>query len=521
MWTKYILFLGIFCLGNSYTIAQNEAVTCDLLHLYQLTLANSPTVQRQEIRNQIVKTGKQTARSQFDYQLVSDVSLSRSSYNFYEADPLRALIGNTMNTNNFSLSTGVQRTFRTGTTANVGLQYQRVSDSNPINGFSETIGAFIPDNTTTTSLSITQPLLRGRGRDIVTANEEVAELNLAQQQQNAHFVISGQVLTTVNAYWQYFSATESLKIYQDNEERVMAVLDMTKELVNADKKPAGDLTQIQADVLDKERQTILAAQNVYSAQQNLGRSIGLETSESQEIGLPLSNFPRLDEGQEVPSLESLLTLARAHRADLKALEKSLEVQQLQVRVAENNIKQQLNLRAFSSYGGAAMGNGVDRFLTALGNYEGRNYQIGVGMEYIFPINNNQAEAALLNAQLTYADQETYQKDQIRNIELNVSIAYNNYLNSIDALKKSSESLAYYEEVFTNEQYKFQNGLTTLLNLILLQERLTFAQLDYIKSQQQYAMAISNLRYETGTLYPSDAPVGFDEEVFYTLPGTKY
>lgn len=492
-----------------------------MTNLYQLTLINSPTVKRQSIRNQIVETGKQTARSQFDYQLVSDLSLSRSAYNLFDADPRRSLVGNTINTNNFALSAGVQRTFRTGTTANVGVEYQRLSDSYPLNGFGESIGAFMPDNATTTSFSLTQPLLRGRGRSIVTANETMAELNLQSQLQNAQFVTSGQVLTTVNSYWQYFSASESYKVYQDNEERVKVVLDITEELVKADKKPIGDLTQIQADVVDKERQTILAAQNVYAAKQNLGRSLGLQTTESGQIGEPVSRFPQLDEGQTIPSLEEMLAIARTNRADLKALEKALEMQKIQLQVAENNTQQQLNLTAFSSYGGSAMGGGVDRFFRALSNEQGRNYQLGLGLGYVFPINNNQAEASLLNAQLQYADQETYQRDQIRNIELNVSIAYNNYLNTIAALKKSRESLVYYEEVFTNEQYKFQNGLTTLLNLILLQERLTFAQLDYIQSQQQYAVAISNLRYETGTLFTSNSTDSntaiFDETVFYTLP----
>lgn len=521
MWTKYLLFLGILCLGNSSLLAQSEEIPCDLTNLYQLTLSNSPTVQRQNIRNQIVETSRQTARSQFDYQLVSDLSLSRSGYNLFNADPRRNLVGNTINTNNFTLSAGVQRTFRTGTIANASVDYQRVSDSYPLNGFGESIGAFTPDNATTTRLSVTQPLLRGRGRNIVTANEEAAELNLESQRQNGHFITSGQLLTTVNSYWQYFSASESLKVYQDNEERVRAVLGITEELVKADKKPVGDLTQIQADVLDKERQTILAAQNVYAAQQNLGRSLGLEIAASGQIGQPVSNFPRLSADADQPSLEDMLTIARANRTDLKALVKSLEVQQIQLRVAENNVKQQLNLTGFANYGGAAMGSGVDRFFSALGNQEGRNYQLGVGLGYVFPINNNQAEAGLLNAQLQYADQETFQRDQIRNIELNVSIAYNNYLNTISALEKSRESLVYYEEVFTNEQFKFQNGLTTLLNLIILQERLTFSQLDYIQSQQQYAVAISNLRYETGTLYVVDESTSntavLEEEVFYTLP----
>ncbi|MEM6379978.1 MAG: TolC family protein, partial [Bacteroidota bacterium] len=98
------------------------------------------------------------------------------------------------------------------------------------------------------------------------------------------------------------------------------------------------------------------------------------------------------------------------------------------------------------------------------------------------------------------------------------IAYNNLLNSVEAVKKSEQALRYYENVFENEQIKFQNGLTTLLNLILFQERLTFAQLDYIRNQQQFAIALSNLRYETGTIFSSEvANSQFDSAIFYSLP----
>jgi len=181
----------------------------------------------------------------------------------------------------------------------------------------------------------------------------------------------------------------------------------------------------------------------------------------------------------------------------------------------------LDITAFVTYGGTGTGNSLTRIFSALGQQEGRNYQAGIGLSYVFPVNNNAAEAALLSNQLQYADREIQIKNQIRNIELNVSIAYNNFLNSIEALKKSKQSLVYSEEVFQNEQFKFQTGLTTLLNLILFQERLTFAQLDYIQNQQQFAIAIANLRYETGTLFTHEqgtsqnTPV--DLEIFYSLP----
>jgi outer membrane protein TolC len=53
---------------------------------------------------------------------------------------------------------------------------------------------------------------------------------------------------------------------------------------------------------------------------------------------------------------------------------------------------------------------------------------------------------------------------------------------------------------------------------LFQERLTSAELEYLKSQQNFATAIINLRHETGTLIESDAN-GYlvRKENYYTIP----
>lgn len=506
---------------GAHLLAQSKPVSADLVSLYQLTLNSSPTVQRQQIQTQIAETARQSARSQFDYVLRSDLNASRAGFNLLAPDPRRAIVGGDINTNDLTLSAQLQRTFRSGTVASVGLNYQRVADSYPLTVFNEEVGAYFANNATSTNFMISQPLLRGRGRHIVIANETLAEQGWESQQESAVFITSGQLLNTIVAYWQYRSAHESLTALQQNEARVRSVLDMTEQLVAADKKPGGDLVQIRADLKDKERQTVQGQQILYAARQNLGRSLGLTAEDSDNIGDPLSAFPTLEEQATPPDLEALLDLARQERADLRALGLLLKQQATQLEVAQNNLKPQLNLNLFGSYGGSAMGNGVDRFLRALTNEQGRQTQAGIGLSYLFPLNNNLAEANLLNTQLQIADQETFLRDQIRNIELNVSIAYNNYTNSVEMVRKAKESLDYYEEVFDNEQYKFQNGLTTLLNLILLQERLTFAQLDYIGARQQYASAIGELRYETGTLY-SDQDRNVDSQtvdisLFYSLP----
>ena len=89
------------------------------------------------------------------------------------------------------------------------------------------------------------------------------------------------------------------------------------------------------------------------------------------------------------------------------------------------------------------------------------------------------------------------------------------------LQKAEETLGYYQNVFSNEQVKFQNGLTTLLNLILFQERLTFAQLEHLQAQQQFATAIINLRHETGTLITIQenrlVVSSITNDIYYTIP----
>ena len=520
MWSRYI-FLCCFLAGANLLFGQADKISCDLTNLYQLTFNQSPTLQRQHIQNRSAEVNKQTAASLFDYQLFSNLSLNRSGVNLFNADPRKDIIGNQAITNNIGLSGEVQKTFRSGLTVNAGIEYSRIADNFPFNSFNENVGAFVSNNNTSTTISVSQPLLRGRGRSITTANEKIAAISVENQLYTSSFVASSELFNMVLGYWQYLGAQKGVDIFQANEARVNKVLDVTTELVKADKRPKSDLIQIQADLKDRERQTIVAQQQLYTARQNLGRQVGLSTVESENIGFPLDDFPVLEAVSTATDLQELLTIAHENRTDLKALGKTLEIAEVSLEVANNNLKPQLDVTAFITYGGTDTGNSLTRFFSALGQQEGRNYQAGLGLSYVFPVNNNAAEAALLNNQLQYSDREIQIRNQIRNIELNVSIAYNNFSNSIEALKKSKQSLTYFKKVFQNEQLKFQMGLTTLLDLILFQERLTFAELDYIQNQQQFAIAISNLRFETGTLFTHEQAQtqnkSIDLDLFYSLP----
>lgn len=518
-----IIILTIFALNCLRLSAQStsKAVPGDLQYLSELTLGRSPIIQRQRFQIDRAKSTLQIAKSAFDYLLSSQIGYDLGRYSLFDADPREEIIGEQLESNNFAFSSGLQRTFRTGLTANASLDYSRTSDNFPLNEFSQQVGAYFPNNYSGARFSLSQPLLRGRGRQYAAGNEQASAINVQSTQFNLLFVSSGELQGMVLAYWQYLAHYQSVAIYQQNETRVRQVLEITKELVEADKKPAGDLVQIQADLADKERQTLLARQQLYSSRQNLGRYIGLSEAESEQIGTPTSDFPTLTASgySDQVQLADMIELAHQRRADLKSIAKTQESLEIGLSLANNSLKPQLDVGGFVSYGGAAPGPGSLQFVNALGEREGRNVQFGVSLNYLFPLNNNRAQGNVLASKVGVSDQEVLLANQIRNIDLNVSIAFNNLKNSVLTLEKARQTLDRYQQVFDSEQVKFQNGLTTILNLILFQERLTFAQLDYLSSQQQFARALIQLRYETGTLLSegTDLVTPMGRETFYALP----
>ncbi|PTX62145.1 outer membrane protein TolC [Kordia periserrulae] len=514
-----LLSLLVFSVCISY--GQNT-IPADIVTLSELTFGTNPIIKRNILTVSNAEGGLKIQTSAFDYQLTSGLSLTRNNLNPFEADPRSSFLTGDLNSRFTGASVGLQRKFRSSFTVNLSVDYTMMNDNFPLNRFNQDVGAFTQEHIVTSTLSLTQPLLRGRGKKIATALEEASKLNLESVDDNAEFANSFELLQLGTAYWQYVAAYKSLEVFEQNEARVRRVLEITQELVKADKKPAGDLAQIQADLASQERQTKVAEQALYSAKLNLGRVIGISEEESKRLGNPADEFPSIIESGYVNNLniDDFKEIAQNNRLDIIAAKKTQEAIELQLNLAQNDKQPQLDLTGFVSYGGMNMGNGLDRALATFSRNEGRDVGFGLGLRFSFPVNNNLARGRFIQNEVAFKDQEIANKNLQRNIDLNVSIAMNNLDNSVLILEKALESLEFYQEVFNNEQVKFQNGLTTLLNLILFQERLTFAQLDYLQAQQQFANAIINLRYETGTLLlkkDNSTAVNINRELFYTIP----
>lgn len=515
---KSILRIFLICVSSS--AFSQTVINGDLIDLSGLAFAKSPNIQRNYFSIQDSEAELQIQRSVFDYNLNSELAYQRNHYWLFDTDTRNLYVDRILKSNTVDFYSKLQKKIRSGQTLKLDLQYSFNNDNFPFNNFSQFIGPRVGDYTQILKLSLVQPLLRGRGTRITTISERVAGLYIEITKENSAYGNSYEILQIGDAYWNYYTAFKNLEIYLQNEKRVRDVLEMTKELVKADKKPAGDLSQIYADLANQEKLTVTAQQNLYNARLNLGRVVGLSDDESQQIGDPQNGFPTAQESGVSQSLdkEFFTNLALQNRNDLIAAQKSTTAAEMQYELAENNKKPQLDLEGFFFYGNASQGNGRNYKFSSLVNDEGRYMGAGAKLTFSFALNNNFAKGNLYRSRVALTDQNVVTKNLQRNIELNISTAVNNLQSSVLILERSKEALENYRKAFNDEQLKFQTGLTTLLNVILFQERLTNSELQYLQAQQNFALSILNLRHETGTLISQDAK-GFkiNRESYYSIP----
>lgn len=513
----FSILMGVMALASN-VCAQ---VKCDLLEISRKAFDKNPTLVRSGLAIRSAEADLQVQRSTFDLNSFSELLFRNNQYRLPGADPRTAFVENSMLRNNVvNLSAGLRKRLRTGQLTEFSLNYGFANNNYPLNSFNQAISPYLGNNTSTLNFSLTQPLLRGKGRPIATALERANYLFVLNAKSGNEFTTSAEIWQIGQAYWNYYAAFKSLEIYKQSENRIRNVLAVTAELVKGDKKPAGDLIQVKSDLANQEKLTIMAEQELYNARIQLGKVIGLNTEESLLIDVPENDFPTIAESAFRKGLDKgdFIRIAKERRADLMAARHGNEALQQQYALAQNNIKPQLDLTGFLSYGSASIGNGMGDMMASFSNNEGRNIGTGARLTFTFPVNNNWARGSLAKSQMALNDQNVVVGNIQRIIELDVSNDLNFLDNSVANLQKAEEVLKFNQDVFKDEQVKFQSGLTTILSLILFQERLMTAQLRYLQAYRQFAQAILNLRHDTGTLIaPDNKGFVIDRNAFYTIP----
>ncbi len=452
----------------------------ELLEALRLTLENDPNIELVEAQLEASHGALTVTRGDFDPVLTASVEQNDSQI------PLDT--ESASDSSSLSQSVGLTQLLRSGLSLTPSVELQRDDDAGPA------------VDTATVSFTLRQPLLRDRGRAVVTANEQAAELEVEAGELELEHTVAQRLAVVADRYWRVRAAALDLDILRTTEKRSRELLATTRRLVAADVTPAAEIVQLEADLTSREIDRIAGERSLFRAHQNLGLEIGLEADQIRDLGVPSDFFPTVDPAR-VPPTQSplLLNEAMARRADLAAARQRLAAAEIQRQAAANALKPRLDLLFTPSYSGFADGGGAGEIYAPLfDNVPGLSTSFGLSLSW--PTLNRRAEGQRVQADASVR-QSALRVDLVtRSIGAEVPAALDAVRRVAEQLSRLDRAVALFEKTLENEIKKLSAGSSTVIDVITQRDRLTSVRQRRVATQLALALALIDLRFETGTLY---------------------
>jgi outer membrane protein TolC len=500
--------------------SQNDAApqaAISLADAMTSTLRRHPLLRVQEQQVQYSRGAVLRAQAQFDRVLSADASHSRTYTPLNEVE--RTLYGATSATTNVTtLDAAATQQFRNGISAGPLLNVTRTSDNIfTLNGLNQAHIGF----------QVNIPMLRGRGRDVVAAQETASGMEAEASLLDLNQTISDLLFNTAVSYWTAAAARRSLEVYREAEARGRVMLDTVSALIDADKIPRSDVSEVQANLADRIASRIAADRNLFQAKQQLAVATG-ESGDGLTAQAATAGGDASDKLPEVPAtappaedVPAMIAQSLTRRADYLAARKRQAEAEVLAGAAKNQLKPQLDLQFSTGYSGLKDGNRPDQFLlSTVGGVHGVD-AVG-GIRYQFPLENRAAEGAVLQARSTALQADYRRQDAARNVASAVIVALDGVRSAARQLEQVNESVALFRTALENEREKYRLGVGSLVEMLTVEDRLTGVLVSQVQSELGYAIALARLRQSTGTIVePDQAVQNVNPGVFLTLPGVKH
>lgn len=394
-----------------------------------------------------------------------------------------------------------------------------------------------PQFPTSFNLNLTQPLWRGLFYDDNRHRLQVARKNVQLTNEQLRQQVIAIVTQAVQSYWELEYA------YRNFEVQVEAVrLAEQQDASNRRQVEQGllapaDVVQTQTQIATFQ-QNVFIAQNSLTAAENSLKVLMLPDRNDLMWGMALTPEQRPDSRVPLPSLDDAVKQALSNRPEAKEATLSVDVNQLDARLAREQAKPQIDayatlsasglaghpivstganpfseaftplvnqINALSAQAGLAPLNPISFGSTALppilvGGYgqslsaltSGEFTSAVVGVNISLPIRNRTALASEA-VSLAEGRRLQAQKQQVEMaIEQDVRNALQTEASAEARLEAAVTARRYAEEQYGSEQRQFQAGTSTVFLVLQRQTDLTSARTREVRAQADMGQATANL-----------------------------
>lgn len=486
-----VVWLAVLATLSCAPWAHAQELRFDLLSSVRTALARNSSVLVSVRQIEIAQAQLLEASGQFDTTLSTQFQ-KKQNYSVSTGQQLFTGTPATTLTDEVSSTVKATQLLRNGFRIEPALTIGRVTDNLALPGT-------LAPNRATIGLTITLPLMKNAGVDVVGANEIAAQKEVEAVRLDQAQTMAQVTLNVVSAYWQYLAAEKQRLIAADAEIGTMHRAQDTARLVQDEMLPASERDLVIADESAKRAARIAAEQTLVETRGTLARLLGFSADEARVLPLPTEAFPEVAMGGDVTQrLGPIRAQALAQRADLRAIEIRSDQAQVLMTALRKNLKPQLDLTFGLGFSGLKEGNSMTNYLAASGvNLRGPN--AAFTLIFQFPLQNRSAIGQLAQKQ-----------GVLDQIEIGHHDLQNAILTSVDTLASSVQrlglqladagrSVQLYAKSVENEETRRKLGRGTLIDVLNIADRLLQARQSLNSVQLNYMVAIAQLRYASGSL----------------------
>lgn len=491
---RLLLFLFCQCLVSADSADKQTSQGISVVDALCTAIDNNPSLNNERSRVQADRSQIQREQAAFNPALKISYNDMLSRQRLDDADQL-IYQGSRSDVFTQKGSLSVDQRFPSG----LNVQpYVSVSSIDPLTALRQSMVQSYTDRDPTSQMDIgvdlSIPLLKGAGKYGAAANLAAAGINGCASELQYFYSISIVSQNVLCSYWNCRGAAEMVAIRADAVTAGRAMRADVQKLVDADQRPASDLDQLQASILELEAAWYQAEQNLREARIDLGNLLGATLQETADLSVAATLPPVFKDEIHFSDerIAQLITGALASRFDLAAARKKIEAADLLLAAARHNRLPSIAINGNANY--SMLNEPRPRLYT-----EENEFSVSLGLSCGYPLFNDAATADVSLFTATRDQAETVKKETENRIRTRVWGAIKGLESASMQLQKESQSVEYYRKTAENERKKLSLGMATVLDIVSTEQHYRSALINELSARISLARAMAVLRFETGGL----------------------
>jgi outer membrane protein TolC len=442
---------------------------------------------KQKVAIRSAEGGYLAALGQFDVTLAGDASFSRSVN-----PPINATDRNSGSSYIELIDLSLSRALETGGNLTFALQGRGTTTTTPFSCGSTATATSCQIYAPAATLTFTQPILRGFGREITEANLRKARINKDLALLNRQAQASNALRDTIIAYWELAYQTQDLEIQRFAEGLAREQLRTAEAQIKV-----GRMGELAAAAVNRAIAT--AAQAEAGSEQSLmGRALDLQRLFGAAVPRGFVGYKAgdaLEASKREIDVDAETERALEASPALKSIRMGLALSQTDMQVAFESMRPQLNFVGSVSQGGRN-----ESLTESFRQMTNPHYvEYSAGLNFALPFQNRTARGT---AEVAHATADAAELDA-RDLELQVRDTVARMAAQIRSagarIEYGRDAVRFSEDNLKAEMARFQVGTSTNNDVLLRQQELRQAQISVARATADLLEAEVALEALTGDL----------------------